>query len=100
MADRPSRLSAAEIAAGLRGLPAWTLEDDAIRRSVQAPSFLAGVDLVRQVADVAESMNHHPDIDIRWRNVTFTLSTHDADGVTFLDLEQALLIDGLVAGLA
>jgi 4a-hydroxytetrahydrobiopterin dehydratase len=96
MADVPDALSAEQIADGLRGLPAWSLVDGAIRRTVTAPAFLAGIELVRQVAEVAEGMNHHPDIDIRWRRVTFALATHDAGGVTFLDLEQARLIDGLV----
>ncbi|MBL7494994.1 4a-hydroxytetrahydrobiopterin dehydratase [Frankia sp. CNm7] len=99
MADRPDPLTADQIAEGLRGLPEWALVDGAIRRTVTAPSFLAGIELVRQVAEVAEGMDHHPDIDIRWRRVTFTLSTHDAGGLTFLDLEQARLVDGLVADL-
>jgi 4a-hydroxytetrahydrobiopterin dehydratase len=97
MADVPSVLSAAEITEGLRGLPEWTVDDGAIRRVVTAQTFLDGIELVRRVAQVAEGMNHHPDIDIRWRRVTFTLSTHDAGGVTFLDLELAHLIDGLAA---
>jgi 4a-hydroxytetrahydrobiopterin dehydratase len=99
MADVPDALSAEQIADGLRGLPDWSLADGAIRRTVTAPTFLAGVELVRQVAEVAEGMNHHPDIDIRWRRVSFALSTHDAGGVTFLDLEQARLIDGLAGEL-
>ncbi|MDT3440826.1 MULTISPECIES: 4a-hydroxytetrahydrobiopterin dehydratase [unclassified Pseudofrankia] len=97
MADVPDALSAEQIADGLRGLPAWSFADGTIRRTVTAPTFLAGVELVRQVAEVAEGMNHHPDIDIRWRRVTFALATHDAGGVTFLDLEQARIIDGLAA---
>jgi 4a-hydroxytetrahydrobiopterin dehydratase len=42
---------------------------------------------------MAEDINHHPDIDIRWRNVTFGLSTHDAGGVTSLDIDLAKRID-------
>jgi len=96
MAEVPGALTAEQITEGLRGLPAWSLVDGAIRRTVTAPAFLAGVELVRQVAEVAEGMNHHPDIDIRWRRITFALTTHDAGGITFLDLEQARVIDGLV----
>jgi 4a-hydroxytetrahydrobiopterin dehydratase len=44
-------------------------------------------------------MDHHPDIDIRYRRVTFTLSTHDAGGVTSLDVEQAGRIDDLARAL-
>ncbi|WP_045878160.1 4a-hydroxytetrahydrobiopterin dehydratase [Pseudofrankia sp. DC12] len=96
---RPAPLSTDEITEALRGLPAWALADGAIRRTVTAPTFLAGVELVRQVAAVAEEMDHHPDIDIRWRRVTFALSTHDAGGITVLDLEQARAIDGLARAL-
>ncbi|MBX6389710.1 MAG: 4a-hydroxytetrahydrobiopterin dehydratase [Frankia sp.] len=100
MADRPPALTSDQISQGLRGLPEWTYENGAIRRTVSAPTFLAGVELVRQVARVAEGMDHHPDIDIRWRRVTFTLTTHSAGGVTALDLEQASIIDGLAEELS
>jgi 4a-hydroxytetrahydrobiopterin dehydratase len=96
---RPTPLSTDEITEGLGRLPDWELADGAIRRTVAAPTFLAGIELVRQVTAVAEGMDHHPDIDIRWRRVTFALSTHDAGGITVLDLEQAATIDGLAAEL-
>jgi 4a-hydroxytetrahydrobiopterin dehydratase len=47
------------------------------------------------VADVAESMDHHPDIDIRHTRLTFTLSTHDAGGITSNDLILAREIERL-----
>jgi len=100
MAERPPALSPAEVAAGLRELPEWSGDATGISRTVAAPSFLAGIDLVARVARVAEEMDHHPDIDIRWRRVRFGLSTHDAGGVTRLDLEQAGRIDALAAALA
>jgi 4a-hydroxytetrahydrobiopterin dehydratase len=76
-------------------LPGWTQEGDTIRRSVEAPSFLDGIRLVQQVAEVAEDLDHHPDIDIRWRTVTFALSTHSAGGLTLKDLRLAADIDRL-----
>lgn len=88
-------LSAAALAEGLSALPDWSGDTTSITRQVEAQSFLAAIEFVRRVADVAEEMNHHPDIDIRWRRVRFTLSTHDAGGVTRLDLEQAARIDSL-----
>ncbi len=57
--------------------------------AVEAPSFPDAVHLVGLVADEAEAMNHHPDVDLRWRTVTFTFSTHSAGGVTQLDVELA-----------
>jgi 4a-hydroxytetrahydrobiopterin dehydratase len=57
--------------------------------SVRAPSFPAAVELIRDVADVAERMDHHPEVDLRWRTIVFTFSTHSAGGVTQLDLDLA-----------
>jgi 4a-hydroxytetrahydrobiopterin dehydratase len=76
-------------------LSAWSRSGDAITRTVKAPSFMDGVTLVRRVAEVAESMDHHPDIDIRYTSLTFTLSTHSEGGVTTKDLDLARRIDDL-----
>ena len=78
-----------------RELPRWTQDVDEITRSVKAPTFMDGIRLVQQVAEVAEDLDHHPDIDIRWRTVTFRLSTHSAGGLTAKDLRLATDIDRL-----
>jgi 4a-hydroxytetrahydrobiopterin dehydratase len=76
----------------------WTLEGgDTIRRDVTAETFKAGIALVDQVAEVADAMDHHPDIDIRWTTVTFRLSTHSAGGLTDNDLRLASEIDRLAS---
>jgi len=64
------------------------------------PSFRHAIRLVDAVADVAEEMDHHPNIDIRFKTVTFVLCTHSAGGVTDLDITLARRIDGLVDALA
>jgi len=73
----------------------WQRAGDAITRTVECPSFPAAIELVREVAEVAESRDHHPDIDIRWRTLHFTLSTHSAGGITDKDTELAETIDEL-----
>ena len=78
-------------------LPEWTQQGDAITRSVTADSFLDGIRLVQQVAEVAEDLDHHPDIDIRWTTITFTLSTHSEGGLTGNDLRLAGDIDRLAS---
>ena len=88
-------LSDTALAEALKDLPEWSGDRDALRRTVHAPSFLDGIRLVGAVAEIAEDMDHHPDIDIRWRDVTFTLSTHSSGGVTDLDLTLARRIDAL-----
>jgi len=61
----------------------------AIALAVRAPSFPDAVQLIGLVGQEAEAMDHHPDVDLRWRTVTFTFSTHSAGGVTELDVELA-----------
>ncbi|MFT4217346.1 MAG: 4a-hydroxytetrahydrobiopterin dehydratase [Micropruina sp.] len=78
-----------EIARQLGDLPGWSRQDDALAASIEAPDFPAGIRLVTMVADEAERLNHHPDIDIRWRTTHWRLSTHDAGGLTQLDIELA-----------
>ena len=90
-------LSSDDVAAGLAKLNGWTGDTSEIRRSYSAPDFPAAIELVEAVAVVAEEMNHHPDMDIRWRTVHFTISTHSEGGVTDLDLTLAERIDGAAA---
>ena len=85
-----SALSSQQLTAALSGLPgAHRAAVGSLAIQVRAPSFPAAVELVGAVARVAERMNHHPDIDIRWRTARFTLSTHSEGGVTELDLKLA-----------
>jgi 4a-hydroxytetrahydrobiopterin dehydratase len=88
-------LSADEVSSALSGMSGWTGTTEAIARTVEAPDFPAAIALVNRVAEAAEAADHHPDIDIRWRNVTFTLATHSAGGVTDKDVAMARRIDEL-----
>ncbi|WP_343601727.1 4a-hydroxytetrahydrobiopterin dehydratase [Mycobacterium sp.] len=87
-----------QVDAVLPELDGWQRADGALRRSVTFPSFLAGIDAVRRVAEHAEAKDHHPDIDIRWRTVTFALVTHSAGGITDKDVAMAGDIDGIIGG--
>jgi 4a-hydroxytetrahydrobiopterin dehydratase len=83
------RLTDDEVTAQLADLPGWVRVDDTIRATVVAPDFPAAIRLVANAADEAEQMSHHPDIDIRWRTTHWLLTTHDAGGLTQLDIELA-----------
>lgn len=87
-----------QVDAALPDLNGWERADGALRRSIEFPTFLEGVDAVGRVAELAEQKDHHPDIDIRWRTVTFALVTHSAGGITEQDLEMAKAIDQLLGG--
>lgn len=79
-----------------KDLTDWTRTDGALRRSITFPGFLAGIDAVRRVGEHAEAEDHHPDIDIRWRTVTFALVSHSEGGITEKDLAMAKDIDAIV----
>ena len=85
-----------DISRQLVELPSWTRDGKSIVRKVEAESFLKGIELIAQVAQIAEAADHHPDIDIRWRRITFTLSTHSAGGLTERDFELAAGIEALL----
>jgi 4a-hydroxytetrahydrobiopterin dehydratase len=89
-------LDAAAIQGALSGLDGWVGDATGIRRTVELPSFPAAIQAVDRVAEVAEELNHHPDIDIRWRTVTFACATHSAGGVTDYDIALARRIDEIV----
>lgn len=88
-------LPPAKLHDALQNLPEWSLSGSVIERWFAFPSFKAAITFAQAVAVVAEQMNHHPDIDIRYRKVRLALTTHDAGGLTELDLMAATRINAL-----
>jgi 4a-hydroxytetrahydrobiopterin dehydratase len=88
----PRLLEDTEIAAALGDLPGWQREDNALVRTAELPSFPVAIAVVDRVAATAEERDHHPDIDIRWRTLTFRCSTHSVGGITELDVALAATI--------
>ncbi|MGH3650624.1 MAG: 4a-hydroxytetrahydrobiopterin dehydratase [Acidimicrobiia bacterium] len=80
----------------IEGHPEWSWADNEITRTYEFEDFNESMRFVNKVAEEAEKVNHHPDIDIRWNKVTLTLSTHSEGGLTNNDLELADTADGLV----
>ena len=85
-----------QVDAAAKDLNGWEPSDGALRRSITFPAFLDGIDAVRRVGERAEADDHHPDIDIRWRTVTFALVTHSEGGITVKDVAMAKEIDRIV----
>ncbi|GGM69288.1 4a-hydroxytetrahydrobiopterin dehydratase [Longimycelium tulufanense] len=81
-------------------LPDWRYEHDALVRTATLASFPDAIRVVNRVAEVAENDNHHPDIDIRYRTLTFRCTTHSAGGVTEADVSLAEEIDGIIDALS
>ena len=89
---RRDLLDEVAIEAALRDVQ-WQRDGDAIVKTVKLPSFPAAIEFVGRVAAIAEGMDHHPDIDIRWRTVRLRSSTHSAGGLTQMDFELARAVD-------
>jgi len=88
-----TKLTEAETAKKLTGLPGWQRRGDEITRQYEFSSFTAAMTFVNHAADLAEAMDHHPDILVQFNKVTLTLSTHSAGGLTDLDFELAKKVD-------
>ena len=84
-----------EVDRQLTDIASWTHDGKSILRTYDFPSFPIAVRWIDEMAIAAESMNHHPDVDLRWRRVHVTLSTHSEGGVTQLDVELAHQLESI-----
>ncbi|MFF5218158.1 4a-hydroxytetrahydrobiopterin dehydratase [Micromonospora sp. NPDC000442] len=91
-------LTAEAVRDELGGLAGWSGDPAGITRTVELASFPDAIAVVDRVAVAAEELDHHPDIDIRWRTVTFHCVTHSVGGVTMRDIRLARRIDEIVEG--
>jgi 4a-hydroxytetrahydrobiopterin dehydratase len=91
------KLSPTEIAEHMKALPAWELGENRIRRTFRFKDFVETFGWMSRVALVAERMNHHPEWRNVWAIVEVELSTHDAGGLTKLDMKLAAEMDALAA---
>jgi len=91
--SRPLKIGAE---AALRTLPAWTAVEggrDAIRRTFKFADFNAAFGFMTRAALMADKLDHHPEWFNVYNRVEVTLATHDADGVTELDVQLAAFMD-------
>ncbi len=75
----------------------WIRDGSTLVKVHSGRAFADALGYVNAVGALAEQMDHHPDIDIRWNRVTLRLTTHSAGGLTDADLELARRIDALPA---
>jgi 4a-hydroxytetrahydrobiopterin dehydratase len=78
-----------DVAAALTRLDGWRYEDRRLTRTTTYDSFADAIAYVNRVAAIADELDHHPDIDVRYRDVTLTCWTHTTGGVTTADVELA-----------
>lgn len=90
------KLETPQIEERLKQIPEWSETNGAIQRTFLFKDFTGSIRFVNKVAELAEAMDHHPDILIRYNKVTLTLSTHDAGGITGKDFDLATKADKAV----
>ena len=100
MAKRPQKLTAPEIDAALPTLTGWRLEHGKLHREYRFATFIEAFGFMSSVALVAQAMDHHPEWFNVYRTVRVDLTTHDAGGVSRLDLELAARMNDLARGRA
>ena len=86
---RPERASGAAIDQALNDLPGWFREGNELRCRYRLPRFIDAVEFTNRMAQLAERLQHHPEWKVAYRQVDVATTTHDADGLTALDLELA-----------
>jgi 4a-hydroxytetrahydrobiopterin dehydratase len=77
----------------LPALPEWEINSGELVRTYKFADFVAALDFVNRVGQLAEKAGHHPDIDIRYNKVRLALVTHDAGGLTSKDFDLAAQVD-------
>ncbi len=87
------RLPQQEIDGWIDAHPGWRFREGAISKRYTFPSFRSAIVFVNRVATIADELNHHPDIGVKYNVVVLAVSTHDAGGVTEKDFKLAERID-------
>ena len=98
MTSVPPRLTQDEVETALASLPGWRQEGDTLARAFVFGNFSEAFAFMVRVALIAERLEHHPDWRNVWSRVEVRLTTHDAGGITELDVLLAGEIGRVSAG--
>jgi 4a-hydroxytetrahydrobiopterin dehydratase len=90
------KLTPDQVEQSAAGVPQWSVNGDLLQRTLGFDDFNAAIAFVNRLRDLAEDMQHHPDIMIRYNKVTLTLTTHDAGGLTEKDFAFARAMEACV----
>ncbi|MFQ5538354.1 MAG: 4a-hydroxytetrahydrobiopterin dehydratase [Gemmatimonadota bacterium] len=87
------KLNKESVQGWMRARKGWFRRNNRLMKEYVFRSFRDSIVFVNRIATLADSLDHHPDIDVRFNKVTVALTTHDAGGITEKDLELAEQID-------
>jgi 4a-hydroxytetrahydrobiopterin dehydratase len=94
---RPVKMTATEVEGALARLSGWQLVEGKLHKTFRFADFSAAWGFMSRVALIAEKMDHHPEWFNVYNTVRVDLMTHDAGGITMLDVQLAERMDGLNA---
>ena len=91
----PQKLDKANRTKAMASLNGWakTRGRDAIHKTFVFTDFNAAFSWMARVAMMAEKLDHHPEWSNVYKTVDVTLTTHDADGLSDLDIQMARFMD-------
>ena len=95
---QPEQLDLDEIQTALASLTGWSLDTGKLYREFRFEDFSEALAFIVRVGLVAESMNHHPEWFNVWNRVRVHLTTHDAEGITELDIQLAREMNRIAGG--
>ncbi len=76
-------------------LPDWTTDGTSLYHTRTFDGFVEAIAFIDSLVEPAEQLGHHPDITVKYNQVSFALTTHDAEGLTDLDFQLARTISQL-----
>lgn len=85
----------AEVERRIEDMPGWEVESDALRREFEFDDYMSGIGFVNGLAEVAEEMDHHPDLEVGYARVVVWISTHSEGGITEKDFDLAAAADAV-----
>ena len=92
-----TKLEQTEITDAMQSLPAWHLDEKkkSINATFKFRNFIEAFGFMTQSAIIAEKLNHHPEWSNVYKTVDVTLTTHDNNGLTELDIKLAMEMDSI-----
>ena len=80
----------------LKTLDGWSVDGGMLKKRLTFENFAASLAYVNRVGELAEAVDHHPDISFGWGYAELSLTTHDRGGITDVDISLARSVDGLM----
>ena len=88
-------LEKSELEEAISKFPKWEYQEESLKQDFIFSDFREAFEFMVQVAEIAETLNHHPDWSNSWNKVSIAISTHSAGGLTALDLKFVEKVESL-----